>query len=104
MLNQYDNHGISAWTWNKVAHRLAWTAGEAMDAWGDLEQGFMNPQIELFQVSPEHEYLEKMGEDPNQPGYYHRLSASGYMDCTDWSGPFPALEDAMADLLSQYAD
>ena len=26
--------------------------------------------------------------------FFARLSADGYMDCTDWSGPFPTLEEA----------
>jgi len=27
-------------------------------------------------------------------GWYTRLSASGYMDCTDWEGPFETEEEA----------
>ena len=28
-------------------------------------------------------------------GYYGRLSAPGYLDCTDWHGPFDTAEEAL---------
>ena len=31
-------------------------------------------------------------------GYFYRLSASGYLDCTEWSGPFATYEEAEEDL------
>jgi len=34
--------------------------------------------------------------------WYYRLSASGYMDCTDWTGPFLTEEEARADLSDTY--
>ena len=30
-------------------------------------------------------------------GFFYRLSAPGYTDCTDWSGPFATLAEAQAD-------
>lgn len=35
-------------------------------------------------------------------GWFWRLSAPGYMDCTDWCGPFDTLEDAKADCRDTY--
>ena len=35
-------------------------------------------------------------------GYFARLSAPGYLDTTDWSGPFATLEEAMADIRTTY--
>ena len=32
--------------------------------------------------------------DP-ESGWYSRLSASGYLDCTDWTGPFESGEEAI---------
>jgi hypothetical protein len=29
-----------------------------------------------------------------EPGWFCRLSAPGYLDCTDWDGPFETLEEA----------
>jgi hypothetical protein len=50
------------------------------------------------------DYLE--GTDPTevtkQTGYYARLSASGYSDCTDWMGPYTSYGDAMSELCDQY--
>ena len=36
-------------------------------------------------------------------GWFSRLSAPGYMDCTEWSGPFNTEEEAAQSLLSLYA-
>jgi hypothetical protein len=30
-------------------------------------------------------------------GVFFRLSAPGYMDCTDWSGPYDTLDEAKAE-------
>jgi hypothetical protein len=32
-----------------------------------------------------------------ETGWFYRLSAPGYMDCTEWSGPFATEADARAD-------
>lgn len=37
-------------------------------------------------------------------GYFSRLSASGYMDCTDWNGPYPDLYTCVWDLFNNYYD
>lgn len=31
-------------------------------------------------------------------GWYARLSASGYMDCTDWMGPYSSEDEAIVEL------
>lgn len=35
-------------------------------------------------------------------GFYARLSASGFMDCTEWSGPYSSEAEALADLCDTY--
>ncbi len=37
-------------------------------------------------------------------GWFARLSAPGYMDCTDWSGPFPSEAAALAHLEEMYGE
>jgi hypothetical protein len=37
-------------------------------------------------------------------GWFVRLSASGYMDCTDWTGPFDTEEAAIAELREMYPE
>jgi len=37
-------------------------------------------------------------------GWFARLSAPGYMDCTDWCGPFKSEEEANKYLLDTYGD
>ena len=36
------------------------------------------------------------------PGYFARLSAPGYLDCTDWHGPYKTLAEAREHLSAIY--
>ncbi len=91
-----------------------------------LERGFMTPEVVRapHAVSYETMYegtifdLDGAGGDVSReidaeeiedgptaaPGWYARLSASGYMDCTDWNGPFKTREEAEAFLVETYDD
>ncbi len=40
--------------------------------------------------------------DHHNGKWFYRLSASGYMDCTDWCGPFDTEEEARQDLSDTY--
>ena len=35
-------------------------------------------------------------------GWFARLSADGYLDCTEWMGPFDSPEDALKELSETY--
>lgn len=48
--------------------------------------------------------IMEAGLDLEDDKYYCRLSANGYLDCTDWSGPYDSVEDAAAALLEMYFD
>lgn len=37
-------------------------------------------------------------------GWFARLSAPGYMDCTEWQGPYETEAEALADLADTYGD
>jgi hypothetical protein len=50
------------------------------------------------------EAIIESGLDYEEDGFYCRLSADGYMDCTDWHGPFTSLKDCATCLLDMYAD
>lgn len=39
-----------------------------------------------------------------QSGWYARLSAPGYMDCTDWGGPFETEQEALEYLTETYLE
>jgi hypothetical protein len=49
-------------------------------------------------------YLEgsEVNDFVRYEGWYGRLSASGYMDCTDWMGPYATSEDALAAVKEEY--
>lgn len=42
--------------------------------------------------------------DENVTGWFGRMSAPGYMDCTDWDGPFETPEAAQKHLDETYGD
>ncbi len=57
-----------------------------------IDMAFMKPQYE-HGACPDCVNLGKPcgqhTEEPSGRGWWCRLSASGYLDCTDWSGPYP---------------
>jgi hypothetical protein len=68
---------------------------------------FMVPTASYFTHDEVKEYdLLGLGEyddtDP-QGGYYGYLSADGYMDRTDYSGPFSTAEEAWAYVMDLYS-
>lgn len=46
----------------------------------------------------------KINSIDEQGGYFARLSASGYLDCTDWSGPFDSQDDAAQHLIDTFGE
>lgn len=66
---------------------------------------FMVPVVDLFTQDEAEEILaeDEWREDGEElAGYYSRLSASGYMDCTDWSGPYKTAAEALKACCEQY--
>lgn len=61
---------------------------------------FMQPEIILGQWLGRYD-PEDLEYQPNR--FYARLSASGFLDCTDWAGPFETDREAMAYLYNTYA-
>ncbi len=75
-------------------------------AWWDSQSSeFMQPVAEYFQAG-EIEF-EADGNEENEPckaGWYARLSAPGYMDCTEWQGPYATESEAARGLFETFAD
>jgi len=42
------------------------------------------------------------GPEADLSGWYSRLSANGYLDCTEWSGPFKTGEEALKYVMDLY--
>jgi hypothetical protein len=83
-----------------IAIILGWINDEVESAIAELNDVFMVPDVEFF-CGPEDESIDS---EISAPGYYHRLSTPGYLDCTNWSGPFDTENEAVADMLSVYAE
>ena len=72
-----------------------------------FNSAFMVPQIEYFSAD-EIAYLLADQQDPDfsesesVAGWYYRLTAPGYLDCTEWSGAFPNAFRALRDCLRSY--
>jgi len=73
---------------------------ETYEGLNELNKGFMKPQIVYFTAK---EAKEENIENPRR-GYYSRLSANGYLDCTDWFGPFNNPTSAMEALVDAFCD
>jgi hypothetical protein len=63
---------------------------------------FMQPRC--YRGSDIEAEIMHSGLDHDDNGIYCRLSADGYLDCTDWHGPFKTIEDAARYLIDTYAD
>ena len=72
--------------------------------------GFMTPEArdgqDLFCMIGEDGIadIKASGLEFSLRGIYIRLSASGYMDCTEWSGPFDDIEAACEHLLDTHGE
>lgn len=73
--------------------------------------GFMVPTAEYMTATQAFEYVGIQGSLERHPqpdpqdypaGWYARLSAPGYLDCTDWSGPFKTEEEALQYVMELY--
>lgn len=80
-----------------IATILHWETSEVEQAVAELNAGFMTPDVQEFCFPDEDCEI-------TEAGIYYRLSASGYLDCTDWHGPFETEEQAVADMISTYCD
>lgn len=78
-------------------HLGGWSTQEVSDAMEELCNAFVAPEVRWFGTDDE---IPGCGE----PGWYYRLSASGYMDCTEWHGGFENEAEAVADMIFMYAD
>jgi len=67
-----------------------------------FSDSFLKP--EAFRLDESTEYaLAESGLDLEPGAIYARLSASGFLDCTEWSGPFDTVEAAGRHLIDTYA-
>ena len=74
-----------------------------------LEHGFMTPEYYHGScVLTDDGWVPDDGSADDaadcQDGWLCRLSASGYLDCTDWHGPYASRVEALIALVDLYAD
>lgn len=60
---------------------------------------FMQPMAEYLSRAEAREYT---GDKEATKGWYSRLSAPGYMDCTEWQGPYADEGEALAGVCDTY--
>jgi hypothetical protein len=66
-----------------------------------FRDSFMQPEC-FSGGAIEYELMES-GLDVDIDKFYCRLSASGFLDCTDWHGPFDSVDEAADHLMDMYA-
>lgn len=59
-------------------------------------QRFTQDEVKEF-IDMGHEYLEDA-----EAGWYGRLSAPGYLDASDWQGPYETGEEALKAVMNFY--
>lgn len=68
--------------------------------------GFMIPVAERFTAEEAAEYTAHEFDDREpedfEAGWYSRLSAPGYMDATDWMGPYATADEALREVMEFY--
>lgn len=64
-------------------------------------QEFMHPYAYKF---TRQQAREETGDEDARAGWYSRLSAPGYLDCTDWSGPYKSQDEAFTALYEMYGE
>ena len=69
---------------------------------GETTEGTVILHHDVFEIEREHYQLLRGERWHKQPGWYGRLSAPGYLDCTDWSGPYPSEREASEALNDMY--
>ena len=67
-----------------------------------FRNSFMQPQC--FIGADIEEDLLHGGYDAESDKYYCRLSASGFLDCTEWHGPFDSIEESALFLVETYGE
>jgi hypothetical protein len=84
--------------------RILWLAcnnikEEAHTILAHMEEEFMQPDIQYLESDPAD---GAEGSSEWDSGWYFRLSAPGYLDCTGWSGPFDTEEEAVEACIDMY--
>ena len=67
-----------------------------------FRDSFMQP--ECFMGADIEWELMQSGMDVESDKYYCRLSASGYLDCTEWHGPFDSIDECADHLVEMYGE
>jgi hypothetical protein len=83
-LNMEENHILKEEAHTILAH---------------MEEEFMQPDIQYLESDPAD---GAEGSSEWDSGWYFRLSAPGYLDCTGWSGPFDTEEEAVEACIDMY--
>ena len=71
---------------------------------GETTEGATILHCDVFETEKKHYKLLRGERWRKQRGWFGRLSAPGYLDSTDWSGPFDSEEEAYTFLNEIYGD
>jgi hypothetical protein len=69
---------------------------------GETIKGTVILHPDVFEIERGHYQLLHGKRWRRRAGWYGRLSAPGYLDCTDWSGPYSSEEEAGEALNDMY--
>lgn len=73
--------------------------------WERTQREHMQPHVELMEAGEIEIETDDFGPpEPGDAGWYSRLSAPGYMDCTEWDGPHETQYLAMEALYNMHGE
>jgi hypothetical protein len=70
---------------------------------GETTDGMVILHPDVFEIEKGHYQLLNGERWRKQTGWYGRLSAPSYLDCTDWSGPYQSEQEA-SEALNDFYD
>lgn len=82
----------------KNANGSAFMVGQAVEETMYIVEDVGPIPLDVFSLT---DYLSKDGDVVSierASGWWSRLSAPGYLDCTDWQGPYTSADEALKDL------
>lgn len=69
---------------------------------GDIQNERDAGRKTLSQYCEGNVYNDRYFSVERKEGWYGRLSAPGYLDCTSWIGPYESADDAIAAVCEEY--
>lgn len=87
-----------------IGEQIAAISPDALEWLNEQLGEFMQPSASYFDAKEWQDTIDADRYDPDSAGWYSRLSAPGYLDCTEWQGPYESEAHALVALYETYGE